>query len=368
MKRRYIRNVILCIALSLILFYLTLQLINSAHEISPSLFSINEDVSHLYNITVNNTDAGQSANITQVHIILPGSFIFIQNSNGTNSFCTFTNTSNILSWENSIVYVINGDEWKYFWFNATASAPGEYNITVATLNVTGMFFSNISIEVNDTTPPLINFDTPTPSHNSNISQSYITTKVEASDNLAIDKIIIYLYNSTDLIDFGIGSSSPFSKNFTELSYGTYYINSTANDTSGNIDITSTRKITLSAVCVSDWSNCTNWSDCINGTRTRTCTDVNNCNSSLKPETMNCTLMCIPQWQCEWTSKCMENGTRTRTCTDVNNCNDTYNKPSEVISCEYKEGIDINWLFYAIVAVIVFFIIIIIRAIVKYSRK
>ena len=366
MKRRYIIGVVLCISLSLMLFYLTLQFINSAHEISPSLFSINEDVSHRYNITVNNTDAGQSANITQVNIILPNSFIFIKNSNGTNSFSSFTNTSNVLSWTNSIVYVINGGEWKYFWFNATASTPGEYNITIATINVTGLFSSNISIEINDTTPPLINFDSPTPSHNSNLSQSYITAKVEALDNLAIDKIIIYLYNSTDLIDSGISSSSPFSKNFTGLNYGIYYINSTANDTSGNSDFTSTRKITLYVGCVSDWSNCTNWSDCINETRVRTCTDINNCNSSLKTDIMNCT--CIPLWQCEWTSKCMENGTRVRTCTDINNCNDTSNKPSEVISCEYKEGININWLFYAIVAVIVFFIIIITRALIKYSRK
>jgi len=359
---------VLCISLSLMLFYLTLQSISSAHEISPPSFSINEDISHLYNITVNNTDAGQSANITQVNIILPDSFIFINNSNGTNSFCSFTNTSNVLNWANSTVYVINGNEWKYFWFNATASTPGKYNITIATMNITGLFFSNISIEINDTTPPLLNFDSPTPSHNSNLSQSYITTKVEASDNLAIDKIIIYLYNSTDLIGSGTGSSSPFSKNFTGLNYGIYYINSSANDTSGNIDFTNTRKITLYAGCVSDWSNCTNWSDCINGTRVRTCTDVNNCNSSLKIDTMDCTSTCIPQWQCEWTSKCMENGTRVRTCTDVNNCNDTSNKPSEVISCEYKEGININWFFYTIVAVIVFFIIIITRALIKHSRK
>ena len=121
MKRKYITGIVLCICLSLMLFYLTLQFINSAHEISPSFFSTNEDISYLYNIIVNNTDAGQSANITQVHIILPDSFIFINNSNGTNSLCTFTNTSNVLSWENSI-YVINGDEWKYFWFNRSAKA------------------------------------------------------------------------------------------------------------------------------------------------------------------------------------------------------------------------------------------------------
>ena len=45
--------------------------------------TINEDISSLINITINNTDAGVDANITEVNITLPSSFIFTNESNGS---------------------------------------------------------------------------------------------------------------------------------------------------------------------------------------------------------------------------------------------------------------------------------------------
>ncbi len=43
-------------------------------------------------------------------------------------------------------------------------------------------------------------------------------------------------------------------------------------------------------------------------------------------------LCEPNWQCGGWSSC-EEGTMTRNCYDTNYCEDSYNKPSEVASCE-----------------------------------
>lgn len=133
-------------------------LIWAGHVITTSSggtsFSVNEDTENLYNISINNTDAGQTANITSVNFTLPtsASCVFAGGSNATDSVGTFSNTSSVLSWTNSSVYLVNGSETKYFWFNLTCGMPGNYNITVTTTNSTSDYTSNLSLEVNDTSP------------------------------------------------------------------------------------------------------------------------------------------------------------------------------------------------------------------------
>ncbi len=242
--------------LSIISLILFSSFIFATHVITTSSgassYSVNEDVSFNYNITVNNTDLGQTANITQVDITLPSSFSFLANSNDTDSPSTiFTNTSAVLSWTNSTNFVVNESDVRNFWFNATASTPGNFNLTITTTNSTGSFSSNISVTINDTTiPSSISFVSPTSSNNSNTSQSYIPINITAIDNGVISTIIIKLFNSTnDQINSSSNSSSPsqFLANFTGLSDGVYYFNSTVNDTFGNSNSTSTRKITLDAL-------------------------------------------------------------------------------------------------------------------------
>src|SRR3989344_4807571 len=142
------------VLLALFIFTLFISFVFAAHVITTSgggtSYNLNEDVGFVYNISVNNSDAGQSANITQVNITLPSSFTYRPGvENGTSAVnYSFTNTSTVLSWENTTSYLINGSERFFFWFNATAATPGNYNITVTTLNVTGSFMSNISITIN----------------------------------------------------------------------------------------------------------------------------------------------------------------------------------------------------------------------------
>lgn len=217
-------------------------------SIGGTSFSVNEDVQSIYNISVNNTNAGSNANITQVNITIPSNFTFTAGTNATSSGAnTFVNTTTVLSWSNSTDYTINGSETRYFWFNATVLTPGAYNITVTSVNGTGSFSSNISVTINDTTFPTINFVSPTLSTNTFYIRSNITFNVTSSDNVAIGAINVTLYNSNNaLVNSSTSSSSPFNGAFTGLGDGIYYLNASVNDTSGNINSTSTLKIILAS--------------------------------------------------------------------------------------------------------------------------
>lgn len=99
-------------------------------------------------------------------------------------------------------------------------------------------------------------------------------------------------------------------------------------------------------CIPNWS-CTQWGNCINGIRERTCTDLNNCNTNQnKPEESE--TCCNPNWQCsEWTpKKCPIEREQTRICTDLNNCNTNQGKPSTTKPCEP----DTNWTLIIIIII------------------
>jgi len=90
-------------------------------------------------------------------------------------------------------------------------------------------------------------------------------------------------------------------------------------------------------CKENWT-CTDWSGCVNGLQTRTCTDLNKCNTiKNKPnETQSCVVQtpqtpCIEDWSCADWSDCINNQ-QTRTCTDLKNCGTTVDKPIESRDC------------------------------------
>ena len=216
----------------------------AAHNVTPSTFSVNEDVGYIYNITINNTDVGEAANITEVNITLSSGLVFRPGDNNTNALATFINVSNVLSWKNATHSLINGSGYaNQFWFNATAATPGTYIITVTRLNVTGAFSTNITVTVNDTTPPsAVTFNTPTEADSTYITQSYIMYNVSATDNGNLSTIIVRLYNSSNnLINSSTSSSSPFLGNFSGLGYGTYKLTAAANDTYGNTNATTANR-------------------------------------------------------------------------------------------------------------------------------
>ena len=223
-------------AFGLIIIGLVVHFVLAAHVITTSSggtgFSVNEDVQFTYNISVNNTDSADTANITQVNITLPTSLTFADGTNRTDAGAhSFTNAS--ISWFNASNLVGNLTR-KFFGFNASASTPGTYNITMTTVNVSGVFQTNITLTVNDTTAPSsITFVSPT-STNGSILVSNIPLNITATDNVNISTIVVRLYNSTrNQINSSSSSTSPLNITFLGLSTGTYYVNATANARAGN---------------------------------------------------------------------------------------------------------------------------------------
>jgi hypothetical protein len=93
----------------------------------------------------------------------------------------------------------------------------------------------------DTTSPSISYGSSTTAAG-NKSQNYIQTQIIASDEY-LDKVTVYLYNQSVIQNTTLTNAS-ITLTYSNLPDGTYYINATANDTSGNIAYTSTQAITL----------------------------------------------------------------------------------------------------------------------------
>ncbi len=238
------------------LMYLTFAIHNITTSGGGSSFSVNEDVSRFYNISVNNTDPIAAANISQVNITIPSSFTFTPSTNGTTApTATYTNTSTVLSWLNNTGLIMQNTT-HFFFFNATAATPGTYNITITTRNFTGSYSSNLSVTVNDTTSPdTISFVDPTLVAFANVSGG-ISVNVTATDNAVISAIVIRLFNSSGLVNTTSSSTSPLYINFTGLVDGVYYVNATVNDTFNFANSTSTRTFTVDNVAPSISMSCT----------------------------------------------------------------------------------------------------------------
>jgi hypothetical protein len=99
-------------------------------------------------------------------------------------------------------------------------------------------------------------------------------------------------------------------------------------------------------CYPNW-NCTEWGDCQpDGTQARTCTDLRNCNTDLnKPnESQSCEYtggeegapVCEEDWTCTEWSECVD-GQQSRSCTDQNACGTEESKPPESQACETSEA-------------------------------
>jgi len=215
---------------------------------SPVVLNVREDVSSYYNISINNTDYGSDANITQVNFTFPSSVVFTVGTNVTSAAnTTFVNSTTVISWYNDTVFVINGSFNRTFVFNATASTPGNFNITLATINGSHTILTNISILVNDTTAPAtIVYINPTLNNSINVSRSSIPINVSVSDNGIVGSIVISLYNTTALRNTSMVSANNLSHyfNFTDLSDGRYWFNVSVNDTYGNHNKTATYNVTL----------------------------------------------------------------------------------------------------------------------------
>jgi hypothetical protein len=118
-------------------------------------------------------------------------------------------------------------------------------------------------------------------------------------------------------------------------------------------------------CLPTWE-CSTWNACFDNQQTRTCTDINSCNTtSNKPiETQVCSA-CTPNWDCTpWNpEECISEEGKTRVCTDTNSCGTEEGKPPEETSCTEKKSSNTTLLiiliasilFVSILAIIAYFI-------------
>src|SRR3989344_5532487 len=211
-----------------------------ADTVTSNIATLNfaEDVSSIYNFSINSTGVETTQNITWINITIPASFAFNANTNFSNAGAhTFANTSIILSFFNAGGLIMNTSY--NFAFNATAATPGTFNITVQAYNVTAETnYTNFTVTINDTTAPNVSYVAPTPNTEANSTSTEILVNVSATDNLAVNVIRLYLFNSSyGLVNNTNSTSNPAFVNFTGLSDGVYYFNATANDTSGNQNLT-----------------------------------------------------------------------------------------------------------------------------------
>lgn len=222
---------------------LSLNFVFTQHTSTPTSMTINQSQYYIFNITLNNSNTGQAGNITQVNITLPSGFLFVANSNGSSinstggtyfpgSIATFTNTSTVLSWTNTTEYLINGSVVNsYFWFNATAQASlvpsGYYNITITSLNGTGIHQTNLSVKVNDINAPVISLITPT-SGNATTPTS-VTFSFNVTDDSTISNCSLILNGAPININNSGTNRTGGTTSFVNISYivsNTWNINCT----------------------------------------------------------------------------------------------------------------------------------------------
>ena len=109
------------------------------------------------------------------------------------------------------------------------------------------------------------------------------------------------------------------------------------DVASNSETVKEVNYVITPLCVENWS-CAAWSSCTNSQQARTCTDNNNCGTTVNKPIISqgCTALCSPNWSCANWSSC-SNSLQTRTCTDLNGCGITSGKPGESQSCTVSSG-------------------------------
>ncbi|MHA1988901.1 MAG: hypothetical protein ACW98D_19965 [Promethearchaeota archaeon] len=246
--------------MTVILIFFVISLVYAAHTATTpngdteTSFSLDESVDGLFNITINNTNAGQAANITQINMTFSSSNFIVNGTNGTNTlYSSVVNTSKQFSWINSTAYLINGSvNNSYFWFYAKANAPGVYNLTVTYLNGTTaapvITSTNFTVTINDTTSPNITISYP--SNRTNHSLSYINFNLTVLDyKLAPNGICWYTLDSgvTNTSMFNTTAVNDYNATNTSIADGNYVAKFWCNDTANNVNNSEITNFTIDTV-------------------------------------------------------------------------------------------------------------------------
>jgi len=211
----FAKRIALLLVLSVFIYTSFVLALHTISTPTGATNSILEDRYTFLNISINNTDANQTGNITGVTITLPGSFTFGNYANSSvSNYTNFSLTSNatFLNFTNQTYFLINGSEspitttTHYFWFNATVPEPGRYTIVVRTFNNSGEFNQgNVTVDVNDTTNGTGSHIFPV--NNTFSASSSLTFSANVSDNFNLSNIVFYIWNSSSLVNSTIVNST-----------------------------------------------------------------------------------------------------------------------------------------------------------------
>jgi subtilisin family serine protease len=161
----------------------------------------------------------------------------------------------------------------------------------------------------------------TPSANVSISQNDVVITSGASP-LTITRA----FNSTGT--YKIGASFAGNENYsskTKTSYITITSSALTQQQQADLQQQLEAQQQAAAACTPSWQ-CSAWTSCNLGKKTRTCIDRENCgsNSNKPSETIDCG--CQENWKCSEWSQC-SGGMKTRDCTDQNKCSDNKQEKS-----------------------------------------
>src|SRR3989344_711531 len=223
-----------------------------------------EDVSFIFNVTVNNswiTGATDVANVSQINFTFPASFTINSDTDGSTgaSNSSFGLTGQTVYWLNNTHMILNvsaeiAGGHGHFWVNVTPATPGQYNVSVQILNATGITQRNISIIVNDTPPPQTAFI----SHSAgqNISGASVFLNTTVTDNFGTFNGTVYfnITNGSAVLSLTrlasqMGTSYNATLDTTTLNDGIWNVTIYANDSAypqavGNINVTTVLRLTI----------------------------------------------------------------------------------------------------------------------------
>lgn len=183
--------------------------------ISTNAFTFN--VSKIVNISIANTDDLEGSNITIVNITLPTSLKFISNTNNTNNINSPVTSNNSISliWQNDSGLVTNKTTSE-FWFNATASLIGSYNIIVTLTNSTTTKISNLAITITEATKPAVTIVYPLGT--TIVTSSTVQFNSNFTDNYALGSATLYVWETASSTPYTTSATVAGTSNTSNLTY------------------------------------------------------------------------------------------------------------------------------------------------------
>jgi len=311
-----------------------------------------EDVARSVNISINNTlSTVANSNVTEFNVTLPTGFTYVTATSlcpsvAAGENCTFTNTSSVLKWiSNStaglISSIITTNLSSYLSFNIIVANPGAFNMTLRWRNGTNSQTENITFIVNDTTAPTRSWASNTYANYSNHSKYGIVANITITDNWATElnmpnvsainanatinitlmNVTFGILNSSSGNYFLLNTTASLYVNFTNstgLADGTYYLNASVNDSSGNLNFTTIlRRVTLDRTAPTITFSCSPNAD-INVGEAVTCTCSGNDSQNL-PIAQTSDILTTTYNTTGYSSA---SGTATETCTIVDRVGNT----------------------------------------------